>query len=964
MDEQPVLVEYGHQTEAMQMDIVHDFREMETNLITVTTTVDSVNVEKLLQPVQSNILDLATSNEGHHMNVQPIQVQETSKEIGNTALANLHQYDVISVCTNSQTNASQSESLQKEKKKSIFQRLSSSLGFKKRKRSESQASESSPVMQMLDFVQEDVTDIKTAIESLTEAVSKITVPEKKSNEVDEKEVSVSAELNARLVLLRSAKSVSEMLIYGNDFIPAETEDGFMCQVCQSDLNKGNRNLGVLKYDFSKGSDFQEINQTREFINLKTRAIKHLKSVGHNEMLRVTNLHSQYNDLLIARNYKVGIHLGIQAYKLLKTGGSHSSFPLELSCLSAESIDVGTINHSRKFCAEFAKSVKCVLQSRLQTLINSSHPATGRPVPLSVIADKITPNRQTMQIVGFHALVGSKFSPLVAGVPALEGCDGLSVTKCLRTGLSSLNISTSDLAHRLLGGAFDGEYFNLNVPKHLGNMMLIGEDERHWYTYQWDPAHILELAEKDSRTKSQAMQRVMSSINNVSKQFSYGKSFKELLMEAEEEALNFEVDGPGQSSKPTKARVPCHFSDTRFATYSADVLRKWHNNYQFYYRILNRRQDDNLDKIDNAHFVFTSGALIDAYTVIGDMSNALQKPTLTHWEVQGISSHYTNKLHEMIGEIDSWLSGGSDSNNEKLQMAKSSTVFPTLSNILTEVDAKGEFKGCAVLAKKHVVQGTRGQLAEDACQNSEYLEALASSSKLVKDFLQKFTQNFATRTAKENERNPLFRHIDTVFDLKSIINSNSLSQDVENSLNTYFKLAQKVGSIEKTVSFDSIREQYEIFSNRVKEVYSDLIINVESSTLANPVLRQCKMYANFLNTPDLYKDIPDFLHLALTAVSRTHCEAVVEGMGSVLGFHSQNRTRLCPETVETETIIRWQGPHPSLSKSLVEKALDNHFVCRKKWNFCVKWDRASHFARSQVLTRIDKEAKESLKIPFE
>lgn len=87
---------------------------------------------------------------------------------------------------------------------------------------------------------------------------------------------------------------------------------------------------------------------------------------------------------MTRNYKISIHGGMLAYKLIKTGGCHLSFEMELSCLAAEIIDVGTINRSCKLCAEFSKSVKHVLETQLQYLMNSPHPATGKPNNLGVL----------------------------------------------------------------------------------------------------------------------------------------------------------------------------------------------------------------------------------------------------------------------------------------------------------------------------------------------------------------------------------------------------------------------------------------------------------------------------------------------------------------------------------------------------------------------------------------------------
>ncbi len=44
----------------------------------------------------------------------------------------------------------------------------------------------------------------------------------------------------------------------------------------------------------------------------------------------------------------------------------------------------------------------------------------------------------------------------------------------------------------------------------------------------------------------------------------------------------------------------------------------------------------------------------------------------------------------------------------------------------------------------------------------------------------------------------------------------------------------------------------------------------------------------LETPSLYKDTPNTLHLSLAALCRTSCEAVFEGMGSVMNRHSKER----------------------------------------------------------------------------
>ena len=58
----------------------------------------------------------------------------------------------------------------------------------------------------------------------------------------------------------------------------------------------------------------------------------------------------------------------------------------------------------------------------------------------------------------------------------------------------------------------------------------------------------------------------------------------------------------------------------------------------------------------------------------------------------------------------------------------------------------------------------------------------------------------------------------------------------------------------------------------------------------PRYLQTDLYKDMLETPSLYKDIPNTLHLSLTALNRTSCEAVVEGIGSVMNLHVKKRKK--------------------------------------------------------------------------
>src|ERR1700761_1701405 len=296
---------------------------------------------------------------------------------------------------------------------------------------------------------------------------------------------------------------------------------------------------------------------------------------------------------------------------------------------------------------------------------------------------------------------------------------MAVTQTLRSGLQSLNIPPDELPSRIVGGAFDGEYFHLGVPKHLMDMMLVPEENRDWYTCQWDPAHILELAEGNAmnHAKCQHAKIVFSTISEVSKSFSYGKSFRELLEEAAVERYYDDENIEEVQENSANVRVPGHFSDTRFATYSSIVMDKWLNNYQYYYKILNRNMDDILNKINNAPFIFSCGGLRDAYSVLGSMPNAFQKPNIPSWEVSSIYETHLNTLKNM----------------ETLDPPKLSilSIFPTIGSMAKEISKYHEYQGCPLLVKLQPVQSTRAQTSRDdsLCNNVE--DALHAAGKIVR-----------------------------------------------------------------------------------------------------------------------------------------------------------------------------------------------------------------------------------------
>ena len=59
--------------------------------------------------------------------------------------------------------------------------------------------------------------------------------------------------------------------------------------------------------------------------------------------------------------------------------------------------------------------------------------------------------------------------------------------------------------------------------------------------------------------------------------------------------------------------------------------------------------------------------------------------------------------------------------------------------------------------------------------------------------------------------------------------------------------------------------------------------------------------------------------------KTMCEAVVEGMGSIVDKHASAKRGLSQQAMVEESYIEWNGPLRHEAKSLLIEALDYYFT---------------------------------------
>ena len=116
----------------------------------------------------------------------------------------------------------------------------------------------------------------------------------------------------------------------------------------------------------------------------------------------------------------------------------------------------------------------------------------------------------------------------------------------------------------------------------------------------------------------------------------------------------------------------------------------------------------------------------------------------------------------------------------------------------------------------------------------------------------------------------------------------------------------------------------------------------------------------------FESIGDLLYLFNHCALKGCCEAVVEGMGSVVGRHASDlRGSLAHEKYTKEAIIHWNGPESHEAEKFLVNSLDVHFK-GKRWNFYPEGSSigSKHlYLTTNVSKVIDRRMSMKSKFPF-
>jgi hypothetical protein len=286
-----------------------------------------------------------------------------------------------------------------------------------------------------------------------------------------------------------------------------------------------------------------------FARLRSRIADHLCGVKHIEAAWRTALQRKTDSI----NCTAGRNCARRALAVVHEHQSYLAYERLIAMVSAEGVEVGTLNHSAAFARNFVTSMYKAVIDGVERLLFVD-PATGRKRAFAVVADKATVGWQTGQMVGLIILINGTKIPLLLSIevvraalaetdmPSIVPGSGKSLALELvatLVGGKPLALSREDVREQLTGLGFDGQYMgseqgNSSGLDVTGKLCEILQMRRSWVLGWWDGAHMLELAIGDARKTTAWWLEFHVFISGVQSKFLYGKGFDSVFLAAARE----------------------------------------------------------------------------------------------------------------------------------------------------------------------------------------------------------------------------------------------------------------------------------------------------------------------------------------------------------------------------------------------------------------------------------------------
>ncbi|CAG7721931.1 unnamed protein product [Allacma fusca] len=543
-----------------------------------------------------------------------------------------------------------------------------------------------------------------------------------------------------------------------------------------------------------------------------------------------------------------------------------------------------------------------VEERLRFTLDEPLPSTLQKRPFAVVADKVTPQGDTLQIVGLIYVQNGKLRPIQLDCrPVSTDLSGTGTAQKLLYSLTRY-FTPEELRSRCIGYAFDGQYFHLKVPEHIMNLLNVPAADRDFYSFVHDPVHVIELAGKDARNQRGVglkigipwIHNIVSTITRVSSKCKWGSGWSELKEILED--MKKLVSAANDEKKLRLLRFK-RWSDTRFSTYIIDVLESFRNNYPIIHQKLGG-SPDLLKSISHATFPMELCSLIDIYNVIGEVSRQVQATYMFPWQVDDAIVNLNDRLRLM--EVDM-------QNTETLPVS-----WPKFSSCASEILQTSTYPDKILTTNSHVRYASRSQ-ANNSYSASEAADRVLAVRTLSAEHVRAFVENLERR--RNNFRPPIFASTRECFAMSDIWSRQNVNAPP--SFSDLVATSQRVG-----LTLEDMESQYRIIAQQVLMECDRLGYNADFHRNRQ---EETDFYGQILSSSTAQHNFPDVANLLAASVTRTSSESVTESMSSMLKTILRGSEALGLARQRQELFLNWNAPPNNQNAAHInDEALDSRF----------------------------------------
>lgn len=756
------------------------------------------------------------------------------------------------------------------------------------------------------------TSISDKLDKVLDKLSKLELKSgQTSKDAELAQVDFKKETEALQILLQASKSIPRLCELAG-LTPHEDSNTLSCDVCSAAGSiKARAASGIFNYDFSSGLDFSKQSQPTNFSNLKRSVVRHVGVQAH-----INNLIKQNEDNEKIQKHRVlqqsvGVTLGKQSYRLLKYCRPFSDYETDLKLLSDAKVNIGNINHSRKFPSEMRPSFADAVDNRIKEYLSTPLEATRARPPVGIVADKLTTRRRTGQMYAcllFTPGMENLVSPVSLGVTSVKKHNGDAIAQDVADICHDYSINSDQLA----GFGFDGQYFHLGVHNKLKDKLNLDENVQ----FTWDPAHLLQLADKDMRKDCPWIEETCKDIGAILAKFSFGKTFEQAIDKASDLGLDF--------------KAPLWFSETRFAAYAHTVFANFINNYEVVRQVLEEvaESDDQratdacslLRRIRSIDFVVKLLICCDFYSITGTLSKVLQRVDYPVWSKLKAIEEYLQALHNFVHP-----------SYQKHEANLQQCTFQNHPLLLSDVGINMPLRQ------------TRSRAQDDDSDESEDLNIQPKLDRLLEN-----ANTCAVRmsTRVQERFTPEFCN-----KIKNMEKAASLWPILLRA-----RTADNESSFLKSTEVKTMSDMHPAHTEELK----NLCVNIyHNRNILADCTNENDVYHKVYSVPDLSLGASHVLQTIAKIFCSVPVESVVESMGSIIdkirttrGGSKTSTNRKDVKDISDELKVHWNGPHIAHCESLVKQALNIHFKS-SAWHFMTFDVHAKLYKVSKVVDRINK-----------